>query len=443
MSQTEFPPLTQKEVLRVFLPLTLNLGFITISIPFIHWALSLYRDSELVLSIFSFCFAVCIVNHSVVLGCSRVVASLLDSYANYKRLRLFTFSLALIPFSIYVILSFTSLGLEGLRWIFRLPEGNEQHVQNFFKMMILAPFCVANRLFLEGICIKAKYTRPVGESTLIRLIFSVLLCYILGKYTNLSVGYLGGITLAGGILTEAIWIFSRTRKLIPSVPFSESAPLLSFKTILSSWFPLYLSSLAWTISYPLINRLIIENNSNDKNLLEAELAGFGVLRSLLLTIAGPVYAVTNTTLSIYRQPEDLKIIRRFGIRFCLFISIFSSLFFIPSFRTLILQSVFHLTPFTIGISILGVSSIPFYPWFTIFRSLDEGRLLKLKFFRIFLATSFFRLLTIYLAGKLCIGLQWPISGVTLGGICLFVGATSDWFIISFCAYYFRHRALPS
>lgn len=397
-----------------------------------QWALSFYRDSEFILSIFSYCFAVCIVNHSVLLGWSRVIASLSDGASGYDHLRKIAFCFSFVPMSIYAFLAFTELGIKTLGSLCEIPQGKEVFIQNFFAMMVVGPIFTVNRVVLEGLCIQSKETYWVGEATLVRLVFSMLLCFGLGRYTSLSEGYLGGITLVGGIIAESVCLGWKSRHLVQRLSPVRNAPPLTLPSILKSWFPLYLSSLSWTLSYPIINRIIIENNTNPL-LLDSELAGFGVLRSLVLTIGGPVYALTNATLSLYRNTHDLRAIRSFGIFFCTCVSALSMFFLFPFFQHWILQSIFHLDVLTIALSSFSLCLIPLYPWFTVFRSLSEGKLIKLRSFRIFVVTSSFRVLSVYATGELYQWSQYSWSGVTLGTLCLFVAAGSDWLWLSLYA----------
>jgi hypothetical protein len=441
----EEKPLTQKRVLHIFLPLTLNLGFVTLTVPFIQWALCLHRDPELVLSIFSFCFAVGIVNHSPIFCFNRVTASLLEQYSHFLKISRTVLLLAFFPSSFYLLVVYTDSGYQLLQWFFSAPLGKEPFIRDFFWTMVFAPFFIANRAALEGLCIQSKETHYVGESTFIRLFVSLNVCYILGRFSALSVGYLGGITFMSGIMAESVWLAWRCRPLVQRL--KNTPPLnppknLTTSSILSSWGQIYLSALAWTLSYPLTNRLIIEG-SVDKVRQEAELAGFGVFRSLILTLGGPVYALSNTTLALYRNADDLRVLRRFGITFASLVSLLSLPFFFSAFQKGILQHLFNLEAFTLQLTYLSLFLIPFYPWLTVFRSLSEGRLLKLRFFRIFFFTSPLRLLTIYLTG---ISLRWlfpNISGVFQGGCCLCAGALMDWILISTCSWFKAKEEPPS
>ena len=177
-------------------------------------------------------------------------------------------------------------------------------------LMIAVPWtwAIANRRFNQGILIRFGASRAISVGTALRLIANAAVLAI--GYTTAGVqgAVVGTAALIAGVLTEAVFIWVRTRRvlrerLIKEPPLEEQ---LSFSTFSRFYIPLALTSLLTLMIQPLGSAAL----SRMPQALES-LATWPVVFGLLFMLRSFGIAYKEVVVAMLDRPDPLPALRRF------------------------------------------------------------------------------------------------------------------------------------
>lgn len=204
------------------------------------------------LAAYGVAFALAILAEAPVIMMMSASTALVDSGANYRRLRSFTWMLnggmtvallgiVLTPF--WPLLTDRWMGLDPE--VARLTHG---------ALLLLLPWpaAIGLRRFCQGLLIRAGLTRRVAWGTVVRLTGMAATALGLAVFSELPGAWVGAAALSMGVLCEAVaarWMAAAT---IRSLLATTAGEVLSYRAIVDFYTPLALTSTISLAVQPLV-----------------------------------------------------------------------------------------------------------------------------------------------------------------------------------------------
>jgi O-antigen/teichoic acid export membrane protein len=331
---------TWRQLLAFYIPLVLTSQMMTLSNPLINLALSRAPEQALHLAAYSVCFGLAVFLNAPALVSRDVGAGLCSSRSAYRRLLRQVFGLGIVIGLVDLLLAWTPLGMAVFAGALGATERVAAEAQRVAVAMAPIPLFVGIRGLNSALALRARRTRLLTQATFLRLLSVITILLVLvaqGRVAASAVGW----SLAGGIALETLWIVWVTRGLLRELPEDGPDPgELGLRRMFRFAAPLVVSAYAWTALRPVINGIL--GRCADS---EAAQAGFGVLHPLILLTASGLWALQATGQILARDSASARRFLGFGFTMTVLFSAFVVLLgWIPSWRDLLLTSLFDLSP---------------------------------------------------------------------------------------------------
>ena len=411
------------EIIGFYFPLLLNMGALTLSTPFLNYGLGKAKDPIIALASFSASFSILLVLNSVIFSGRNLYNSLIKDKASFKKIFTFYLLISSIFSVLFLLIGGTFLGDIVFGNILQTTPGVTIHAKRF--MLFSSPLPVLTAYKVSYQSISTVFKKPIfltiGSTIRFVLIFLITLVSII--ILPNEPGIAASMAFSISVSLETLFLFFATKKFRSfsiSLKINNYSHNLTFKYIFSYFLPLFSSSLAWAISFPLINFFIGFTAHNKEGL-----AGFGVLRSLIIFMGAPLYIFATVILILGSKNDTIKLIKKFCFFITLFTTLVLSAVIFSNYKFVLLHDFYNLSDKTLLWTNESFSLLIFIPILISFYSYSQGIFLKEKKPNIIGITGIIRSLSIIISGTLFLVFFPNINGVLLGVWLMIIASLAD------------------
>ena len=246
--------LSYGQIFRFWLPLAATWLMMSVEGPFLAAIIARLAAEKVNLAAYGVAFAFALIAESPVIMLMSASTALCRDRESYRKLRNFSLilsmgvTLALAIFLLPPIFNLVILRLIGLP----AEIANLIHISLLF--LLPWPGAIGIRRFYQGILIVRHQTKRIAVSTLARLITMSGSALILFFYSSLPGATIGAISLAGGVVAEALLTRYLARHAITEVLQTEpkSEQQLGYREIWDYYLPLALTPFIGLSIHPLV-----------------------------------------------------------------------------------------------------------------------------------------------------------------------------------------------
>ncbi len=370
---TKEPKCSWREILQFYLPLFLNQGVITLTAPFLNLGVSRACEAERSLAAFAASFSLSIMFNAVIITSLKVYNSHLKDRESLRKILRFFLFLGAAGTGASILIALTPAGDYIFVNLLRVHKETAIHSKEWMLWSSLVPMIISVRCALQGITTVNRNTVNTAVATSLRMGLALLLIILLIMIFPCRPGMAAGAAYTGAVLIETVFLFVRTREMrcfVSPLPVDGCNVSLSHRYIFKFTLPLWISSLAWTSSFSLMNFFIGRTLNN-----EAGLAGFTIIRSLSIFLSSPIFSLVTVVL-ILGNHHTLKRIRQFSMGLVLMLTLVVLTVVFTDLKTILLSDFFHLSGAALAWSRQVLHILLFFPALLGIRCYFEGLFMR-------------------------------------------------------------------
>ena len=370
---TKEPKSSWREILQFYLPLFLNQGVITLTAPFLNLGVSRACEAERSLAAFAASFSLTIVFNAVIITSLKVYNSHLKDRDSLRKILTFFLFLGAAGTGVSIMIALTPAGDYIFVNLLRVRTETAIHSKEWMLWSSLIPIIISVRCALQGITTVNKNTINTAVATSLRMMSALFLVIVLVMIFPCRPGMAAGVAYTCAVLIETMFLFVRTREMRC---FTSPLPVNGCHASLSHWYifkftlPLWISSLAWTSSFSLMNFFIGRTLDN-----ETGLAGFTIIRSLSIFLSSPIFSLITVVL-ILGNRHALKKIRQFSMGLILMLTLMMIGVIFTDLKTVLLSGFFNLSGAALAWSRQALNILLFFPGLLGIRCYFEGLFMR-------------------------------------------------------------------
>lgn len=256
MNKTENQPLTTKNIIIFWMPLAATWLMMASEGPFLAAIIARLSAPKINLAAYGVAFSIALLIEAPIIMLMTAATALVKDRDSYLKLRNFSYSLNGIITMLMLIVLIPPVFRLITRNLMGLPEDVARLTHLATAIMLPWPAAIGFRRFYQGILIRSHLTRRVAYGTILRLAAmsaTGLICYF---YFQLHGAMIGALALSVGVTVEAlasrIMVHSSIRMLLALEPKPQGLERLSYKGIISFYYPLALTSILNLGVFPMV-----------------------------------------------------------------------------------------------------------------------------------------------------------------------------------------------
>lgn len=256
MNKTESQPLTTKKIIIFWMPLAATWLMMASEGPFLAAIIARLSAPKINLAAYGVAFSIALLIEAPIIMLMSAATALVKDRDSYLKLRNFSYSLNGIITMLMLIVIIPPVFRSITRNLMGLPEDVARLTHLAIAIMLPWPAAIGFRRFYQGILIRSHLTRRVAYGTILRLVAmsaTGLICYF---YFQLPGAMIGALALSVGVTVEAlasrIMVHSSIRMLRAQEPNPQGLERLSYKSIISFYYPLALTSILNLGVFPMV-----------------------------------------------------------------------------------------------------------------------------------------------------------------------------------------------
>lgn len=256
MNKTENQPLTTKNIIIFWMPLAATWLMMASEGPFLAAIIARLSAPKINLAAYGVAFSIALLIEAPIIMLMTAATALVKDRDSYLKLRNFSYSLNGIITMLMLIVLIPPVFRLITRNLMGLPEDVARLTHLATAIMLPWPAAIGFRRFYQGILIRSHLTRRVAYGTILRLATmsaTGLICYF---YFQLHGAMIGALALSVGVTVEAlasrIMVQSSIRMLLALEPKPQGLERLSYKGIISFYYPLALTSILNLGVFPMV-----------------------------------------------------------------------------------------------------------------------------------------------------------------------------------------------
>ena len=299
-----------KAVFYFWFPLAVSWILMTVGNPTVNAIIARLPDAKFQLAAFG-------IAHSLTMAIQSPVVALLTTSVAFSRdrsshqlVRRFTLLVCVLMTVIMVVLVATpAFDLVVRRWI-GAPAEVADYVRPALMAFVLFPASVAYRRFRQGMMILQGYTRGVTWGSVFRLSVAVSVALLGLLYGKVNGALVGGLAMVSGIIAEAIAVHFLSRSAArksEQTARSQGEPPLTWKALLSFYWPLALTSMVWLWAPSLISFGLVRS----PHPLES-LAVWPVVSGQISILSSFGFSYLEVVVALLKYPQAITALRRFA-----------------------------------------------------------------------------------------------------------------------------------
>jgi hypothetical protein len=296
--------LSQREVAAFFFPLLLNVQMMTVSHTLINAALARQREFIIALAAYSVAWSIQQFFGSTNYQNHLLAVAVVHGKRSFYNALVYVLIQGITVSALVAFIAFGPAGPAVLNGLMGLEGEVSSQALATLGIIFINPLFVGVRAFFQGIVIRARRNILVTTATVVRIFSLVIFLLILAP--RMSGAPLGAAALLGCVIVETILMaFFAWRCGLPEDGKEEK----SMGEIVRFALPLSISSSLQMSVFLVINAIL--GRLADSALA---LASFGVLRSLILLIGGPMRNLQHAYLTLVHSAQDYRVLLLFWLR---------------------------------------------------------------------------------------------------------------------------------
>lgn len=430
--------LTYRQILLVWLPLAFSWLLMLFENPFINGVLARLPSPELAIAAFGVIMAVSVVIESPIVPLLTTSTALSKTPQHFQVIRRFTLILTALTVGTHALVSWTPLYDSIVVPLINMPAELIEPVRAGLRVMVPWSGFVAWRRFNQGILIRFGYSTFVGRGTILRLLFLSMTAIGLGFLTRIPGVVVGAIAANMGTLAEAVYATIVTRPVIrehlhPQTPreTEPSEPPLRYGSLIAFHTPLFLSSLIFFLTRPMISAGLARTPNPTLTL-----AAWPVLLGLLSIVRAPVVAYPSVVVALVERKDAIQKLRNFGIAIGAFAALLFSLITFTPLRMVYFHTLMGVSDELTAAALSGAVFALVLPLVGSFSSFINGMVTS-RIFTVALTLSTLASMS-SMALVLLVGIQRGVPGIPLGAIATSVSYSAE-LLVLFLAYRWLRR----
>jgi len=396
-----------------------------IETPFINGVLARLAEPELAIASFGLIMAISVVVESPIVPLLTTSTALSKNPQHFHIIRRFTLILTCVSVGAHFLVSWTPIYDLVVVPLINMPAELVEPVRSGLRVMVPWSGFVAWRRFNQGILIRYGYSNFVGRGTILRLLALSSTALGLGFLTNIPGVVVGAIAANLGTLSEAIYATIVTRPVIKEHfesnkpdEMQEQEPPLRYRDLIKFHTPLFLSSLIFFLTRPLISAGLARTPNPTMTL-----AAWPVLLGLLSIVRAPVISYPAVVVALADRKNSHTKLRNFGI----FIGVAAALIFalvaFTPLRLIYFQTLMGVSDELTKAAISGAAFALLLPILGSGSAFIRGILTNKKFTMALTLSTLASIASMALV--LVIGINHGIPGVPLGALATSVSYAAD------------------
>jgi len=215
--------------------------------PFLAAIIARLNEPKINLAAYGVAFSIALLVEAPIIMLMSAATALVKERDSYLKLRNFSYSLNGIITLVMLIVLFPPVFNLITKNLMGLPDDVVRLTHLATAIMLPWPSAIGFRRFYQGILIRSHLTRRVAYGTILRLATMAatgLICYV---YFQPHGAVVGALALSVGVTVEAlasrIMVHSSIKKLLTQEPKPQRLERLSYKSIITFYYPLALTSI--------------------------------------------------------------------------------------------------------------------------------------------------------------------------------------------------------
>ncbi len=251
--------LSYKKIFLFWIPLAITWLMMSIEGPYLSALIARMGEPKYNLAAYGVSFSFALIIEAPVIMLMSAATALVNSYDSFNKLKNFTYilntaiTLFMLVILIPAVFSFIAVDL------IQLPAEIVEITYWAFAALLPWPAAIGYRRFYQGILIRNNKTRLVTVGTFIRLISMSLTALILYLKFTFPGAVVASLSLSVGVTVEAIASKFMSLKIIEKIKSTKNTKDdkgLSYKEIISFYYPLALTSMLSLGVHPLVTFLL-------------------------------------------------------------------------------------------------------------------------------------------------------------------------------------------
>jgi len=307
--------LTSGRILRLYTPLALSWLMMAVESPISVAIISRLPNARIDTAAFLVLMSVSLWIESPVIDLLATSTTLALDPTRILLLRRFTLWLMLLSCAVHALVALTPL----FDWLAYRVLGLDAVVGEALRvpLAIMIPWsaCIGWRRFLQGVLIRHHRTRLISVGTALRVATIAIVGFSLAAAGSLPGVQIVALGLVASVFVEAVFVHWVSRETLRSVGSftevggkEESSPRLSLRRLIAFHAPLTATTLVLLSASPIVSAALAR--APDAILA---MAGFQVSLTLLWMLRTIVFALPEVVITLYRDAESARVLRRFCI----------------------------------------------------------------------------------------------------------------------------------
>ena len=366
--------LTSKKIFRFWSPLAATWLMMSMEGPFIAAIIARLAEPKYNLAAYGVAFSFALIIEAPVIMIMSASTALVKDKLTFSRLRNFTYfvniviTLLMIIFLIPSIFNFVAYNL------IELPKKVADLTYIATILLLPWPGAIGYRRFFQGILIRHNQTRRVAYGTIVRLTMMSLTALVLYLNYNFDGVIVGASALSIGVIAEAIASRLMSINILKNIKEKNSYKNLTYKEIITFYYPLALTSILGLGVYPLVTFFIGQSSMP----LES-LAVLPVINSLVFIFRSTGLSFQEVGIALLgEEGENYSALKNFASKLALFSAGILIIIAVTPLAKLWFHNVSGLSEELTDFAIIPLIIISLIPAFSVFLSFIRAILVARK-----------------------------------------------------------------
>jgi len=304
-------PHSQRTILLFWAPLAATWLMIAVEGPFLAAVIARLPEATYNLAAHGVAFAFAILIEAPVIMLLSAATALVEDRSSFLRLRRFSHALNLGTTLVLLLVLIPDVYRFIMLDLVDLPEEVAEITYGALWIFLPWPSAIGYRRFLQGVLVRSGKTRLVAYGTVFRLVAMASAAALGVLLLDIPGAWVGALALSSAVVAEALVVRimagSTIREVLATEP-PEDAEGMSYRDMLSFYYPLALTSLIGLAVHPMLTFLM------GRAVLPVEsLAVFPVVNALSFVFRSAGMSFQDASIALFGdRHQHFPELRRFG-----------------------------------------------------------------------------------------------------------------------------------
>jgi progressive ankylosis protein len=303
---TQKHPLSNKEILKFWLPLSATWFMMGVEGPFLTALIARMADAKFNLASYGVAASLAMIMESPVIMMMSASNALVKGKQSFYKLRNFTYLVNFIATIAMVILMIPPVFNVIAYGLLNLPAEVANLTYKAIVILLPWPAAIGYRRFYQGIMVSHSATKNVAYGTVVRVSSMAVTAVILYAFFNCDGVVIGAAALSAGVIMEAAASRVMVDRILKTLTVTEDKEHLSFKSIFQFYYPLASTSVINLGMNPMVTFFI----GQSRNSLES-LAVLPVLNALVFLFRSVGLSYQEAVIALINKTKNYEALRNF------------------------------------------------------------------------------------------------------------------------------------